>query len=265
MLALTNKCPKLKVIVSIDDLSPPARRVASAWAKQHKVELLYMTESTSLSYTFATSRLTPNLVEEQGKENRIEPTLPGPEDIATICYTSGTTNVPKGALLSHYNLVSAAIAFLKGFELQDGIIISYLPLAHIYQRVNELLVLYGGCAIGYFTGDPLRLLEDIQVLKPTIFPGVPRVLNRLALGVQAAMAQPGLKGTGFVGRSRYSQYSRHNAGFRYPSPESRRGQVEEPARNWLGDPPVLGPVDIQEDACAHWRQRHRHHHWLGAH
>jgi len=47
MLALTNKCPKLKVIVSIDDLDSPSRRVASAWAKLHKVELLYMTESTS--------------------------------------------------------------------------------------------------------------------------------------------------------------------------------------------------------------------------
>jgi len=49
MLALTSKCPKLKVIVSIDDLSLPAQRVASAWAKQHKVELLYLTESTPFS------------------------------------------------------------------------------------------------------------------------------------------------------------------------------------------------------------------------
>jgi long-chain acyl-CoA synthetase len=112
-------------------------------------------------------------VEAQGKENRIEPTLPGPDDIATICYTSGTTNVPKGALLSHYNLVSAAIAFLKGLGLQDGAAISYLPLAHIYERVIELMVLYAGCAIGYSTGDPLRLLEDIQVLKPSALPHRP--------------------------------------------------------------------------------------------
>jgi long-chain acyl-CoA synthetase len=135
-------------------------------------------------------------VEEEGKKNHIEPTLPGPDDIATICYTSGTTNVPKGVLLSHYSLVSAALAFIKGLSFEnDGIIISYLPLAHIYERVNELMTLYRGCAIGYFTGDPLRLLEDIQVLKPTFFPSVPRILNRLALGVQAAMVQPGLKGT----------------------------------------------------------------------
>ena len=135
-------------------------------------------------------------MEEQGKENRIEPTLPGPDDIATICYTSGTTNVPKGALLSHYSLISAAIAFLRGLALpQDAKVISYLPLAHIYERVIELMALYAGCAIGYFTGDPLRLLEDIQVLKPALFPTVPRILNRLALGVHAAMAQPGLKGT----------------------------------------------------------------------
>lgn len=140
-------------------------------------------------------------MEEQGKENRIEQNLPGPDDITTICYTSGTTNVPKGALLSHYNLVSGVIAFLTGLPPQDGIMISYLPLSHIYERINELLVLYGGCAIGYFTGDPLRLLEDIQILKPSIFPSVPRVLNRLALGVQAAMAQPGLKSTVLVALS----------------------------------------------------------------
>ena len=199
MLALTNKCPKLKVIVSIDDPSPSAQRVASAWAKHRKVELLFMTESTSFSpHNCKNSPNPPKIVEEQGKENRIEPTLPGPDDIATICYTSGTTNVPKGALLSHYNLVSAAIAFLKGLGLRDGTAISYLPLAHIYERVIELMVLYGGCAIGYFTGDPLRLLEDIQILKPSLFPSVPRVLNRIALGVQAAMAQPGLKGTVFI-------------------------------------------------------------------
>jgi len=168
-------------------------------------------------------------VEEQGKENRIEPTLPGPDDIATICYTSGTTNVPKGALLSHYNLVSAAIAFLKGLALRDGAVISYLPLAHIYERVIELMVLYAGCAIGYFTGDPLRLLEDIQTLKPALFPTVPRVLNRLALGVRAAMAQPGLKGTLFVVPSIHWRSHHEMHGSRCSSQQRRPGQVEEPA------------------------------------
>lgn len=54
----------------------------------------------------------------------------------------------------------------------------------------------GGC-IGYFTGDPLRLLEDAQFLKPHIFPAVPRVLNRLYQSAMAAGNVPGLKGALF--------------------------------------------------------------------
>lgn len=54
----------------------------------------------------------------------------------------------------------------------------------------------GGC-IGYFTGDPLRLLEDAQILKPHFFPAVPRVLNRVYQSAMAAGNVPGLKGALF--------------------------------------------------------------------
>ena len=55
---------------------------------------------------------------------------------------------------------------------------SYLPLAHIYERAFELLVASCGAKIGYFTGNPLNLLSDVQTLKPDFFPSVPRVLNK---------------------------------------------------------------------------------------
>lgn len=58
------------------------------------------------------------------------------------------------------------------------------------------VVALGGC-IGYYTGDPLRLLEDAQFLKPHIFPAVPRVLNRLYQSAMAAGDVPGLKGALF--------------------------------------------------------------------
>jgi len=77
------------------------------------------------------------------------------------------------------------------------ILISYLPLAHIYGRLCELGVIAIGGQIGYFTGDPLRLLEDTQILKPNFFPSVPRVLNRLYQAAMAAGDAPGLKGTLF--------------------------------------------------------------------
>lgn len=51
-----------------------------------------------------------------------------------------------------------------------------------------------GGSIGYFTGDPLRLLEDMQILRPTWFPTVPRVLNRIYQAANAAGDVPGFKG-----------------------------------------------------------------------
>lgn len=72
-----------------------------------------------------------------------------------------------------------------GFD-GDAILLSYLPLAHIYERLAESLTISLGAAIGYFTGDPLRLLEDAQTLKPQFFPSVPRVLNRVYQGAMLA-------------------------------------------------------------------------------
>jgi long-chain acyl-CoA synthetase len=60
-----------------------------------------------------------------------------------------------------------------------------------------MLVIALGGQIGYFTGDPLRLLEDAQLLRPNYLPSVPRVLNRLWQGAMAAAEAPGLKGTLF--------------------------------------------------------------------
>lgn len=62
------------------------------------------------------------------------------------------------------------------------------------QRIIELLALNLGGAIGYFTADPLRLMEDAQVLKPTGLPGVPRVFNRIYQAIYAVADVPGLKG-----------------------------------------------------------------------
>jgi len=80
---------------------------------------------------------------------------------------------------------------------ENPILISYLPLAHIYGRLCELGVLALGGQIGYFTGDPLRLLEDAQALKPNFFPSVPRVLNRIYQVAMAAGNAPGIKGALF--------------------------------------------------------------------
>jgi long-chain acyl-CoA synthetase len=65
------------------------------------------------------------------------------------------------------------------------------------QRVIQLTVIAIGGAIGFYTGDPLRLLEDAQILKPNFFPSVPRVLNRIYQAAMVAGNVPGLKGAIF--------------------------------------------------------------------
>uniref|UniRef100_A0A4W6G786 Long-chain-fatty-acid--CoA ligase n=1 Tax=Lates calcarifer TaxID=8187 RepID=A0A4W6G786_LATCA len=105
---------------------------------------------------------------------------PQPEDMAVICFTSGTTGNPKGAMLTHGNIVSNCSAFIKMTETtSDDVMLSFLPLAHMFERVVEGVMLVHGARIGFFQGDIRRLPDDLNTLKPTVFPVVPRLLNRM--------------------------------------------------------------------------------------
>uniref|UniRef100_G3SZX1 Long-chain-fatty-acid--CoA ligase n=1 Tax=Loxodonta africana TaxID=9785 RepID=G3SZX1_LOXAF len=119
-----------------------------------------------------------------GRANRQKPKPPAPEDIAIICFTSGTTGNPKGALVTHQNIISVCSAFVKITESEyipcpDDTLISYLPLAHMFEAVVECIMLCHGAKIGFFQGDIRLLMDDLKVLQPTVFPVVPRLLNRM--------------------------------------------------------------------------------------
>jgi long-chain acyl-CoA synthetase len=125
-----------------------------------------------------------------GKANPCDARPPSPEDLCTIMYTSGTTGDPKGVELTHAAVMATVASlslFLKTyggeFDLQEEVFISYLPLAHIFDRATEELVIYQGGAIGYWRGDIKGLVDDIGALKPTLFAGVPRVFDRIYAGV----------------------------------------------------------------------------------
>ncbi|OXB76686.1 UNVERIFIED_CONTAM: hypothetical protein H355_008725 [Colinus virginianus] len=112
----------------------------------------------------------------------VEP--PRPEDLSIVCFTSGTTGNPKGAMLTHGNVVADFSGFLKVtekviFPRQDDVLISFLPLAHMFERVIQSVVYCHGGRIGFFQGDIRLLSDDMKALRPTIFPVVPRLLNRM--------------------------------------------------------------------------------------
>jgi long-chain acyl-CoA synthetase len=95
-------------------------------------------------------------------------------------------------MLTHINLTSAVACCKKdtAFSPTD-VHISYLPMAHIYEMLICMVGLAGGGSAGFWRGDILGLLEDIQELKPTIFVGVPRVFNRIYDKVLAGVGDAG--------------------------------------------------------------------------
>ncbi|CDQ88870.1 unnamed protein product [Oncorhynchus mykiss] len=91
---------------------------------------------------------------------------------------------PKGGMLTHGNVIANCAAFIKITEVHcmlnlHDIHMSYLPLAHMFERVVEGVILVHGARIGYFQGDIRLLMDDLKTLQPTVFPVVPRLLNRM--------------------------------------------------------------------------------------
>ena len=97
-------------------------------------------------------------------------------------------------MLTHGNMMCDVHAVLArpGFEVTTGEVhISFLPLAHIYERVNFLLVIMSGSSAGFFRGDILLLLDDVTALQPTTFAGVPRLYNRIYDKVKGGVNEAG--------------------------------------------------------------------------
>jgi len=120
-------------------------------------------------------------IEAEGQGKDIPHEIPSAEDPFTFCYTSGTTGDPKGALLSHANLISeVTTAVMSGSGASPGDrYLSYLPIAHVLERTSQAVLFNGGGCVGYYQGDTLKIVEDINELKPTMFVSVPRLLNRM--------------------------------------------------------------------------------------
>ena len=112
-----------------------------------------------------------------------------PDDPLTLLYTSGTTGPPKGVVLTHRNLLYECAALDRLTGLPDGLTsVSYLPLAHIAERVLSIYDPLQKRANVWFCPDPAQAIEYVRQARPTFFFGVPRVWEKVRAGINAKLA-----------------------------------------------------------------------------
>uniref|UniRef100_A0A8C8JD92 long-chain-fatty-acid--CoA ligase n=1 Tax=Oncorhynchus tshawytscha TaxID=74940 RepID=A0A8C8JD92_ONCTS len=125
---------------------------------------------------------------------------PVPSDIAVIMYTSGSTGIPKGVMISHSNIIAGVTGMAERIPDLDetDTYIGYLPLAHVLELSAEMVCISHGCCIGY--SSPQTLADqstkikkgskgDTSVLKPTLMAAVPEIMDRIYKNVMTKVEE----------------------------------------------------------------------------
>ena len=162
----------------------------------------------------------------------------GPEDVATIVYTSGTTGPPKGCVLTHRNVSTAVHMYGEALALgrEPFSLFMFLPLAHVLARVAQFVVLDRAGTISYWRRDPKRIIDDLAETRPTHFPSVPRIFEKIYARAAGAAEQSAVRGALFRWAVRAGTDARAaERGGRTPGPLLR-------ARRALADRLVLSRV-----------------------
>ncbi|MGM0386217.1 MAG: AMP-dependent synthetase/ligase [Actinomycetota bacterium] len=111
----------------------------------------------------------------------------GPDDVATIVYTSGTTRAAKGVIITHGNMVRESLSVLHAYpevvnERANTLI--FLPLSHILARTLQILSVHAGMRVAHLS-DPTQVVATLAEIRPTFLVVVPRVLQKIQGGAKA--------------------------------------------------------------------------------
>ncbi|GLH69154.1 AMP-dependent synthetase [Geothrix rubra] len=126
------------------------------------------------------------LVRQWGMERK-------PDDLLTLIYTSGTTADPKGAMLTHGNLVSNVLAAAGVVKIEPGErAMSFLPLTHIFERMaGHFLMFHVGAAI-YYAESVQTVAEDLLLVRPTLLASVPRIYEKIFARIYDTVSAGGI-------------------------------------------------------------------------
>ncbi|GFE55346.1 fatty acyl- synthetase 3 [Babesia ovis] len=163
-------------------------------------------------------------LEKMGKEKPLPISPAEPNHLALISYTSGTSGVPKGVMLTQANITNLIVVVCEEHvkrsfpEKPMERHISYLPMAHLFEKDFVNAVYYFGGCIGLYSGDITKLLDDVQELKPTFFLGVPRLYQRIHDKVMAGVQSKGAIARGLFNMGLQAKMKNLDKNHRYDSP-----------------------------------------------
>jgi long-chain acyl-CoA synthetase len=164
ILTIKAQCPALDHVVLIEG-NPPG-------------EAGYTTFHAVVDRGRPTLEMSPAVFDQRAERVK-------PEDVATIIYTSGTTGEPKGAMLTHSNLVFDAVAGCEVIPFTpDAVALSFLPLSHVFERMLDYAYLYKGASIAYAESID-KLAANFLEVNPHCFGAVPRVYEKVHAKIMA--------------------------------------------------------------------------------